>query len=115
MAAFGYGADRLRTLVSMATDNSHSYNCEKKSYRFFSVVFHPILFILAVNEDMHLSSDEIEVWPNRTTLSLWKIPIDLQFEKCCCHSRAFIFSTKVKHQISRFGVQEKECFMSLRY
>ena len=27
-AAFGFGPDRIGTLVSMATDNSHSYNGE---------------------------------------------------------------------------------------
>ena len=33
----------------------------------FSVIFYPILFILAGNEDMHKISDEIEFWPDRTT------------------------------------------------
>ena len=33
----------------------------------FSVVFHPILFILAGNDDMHDSSEEFEIRPDPTT------------------------------------------------
>ena len=33
---------------------------------FFSAVFHPILFILAGNDDMHKSSDKFEFWPDWT-------------------------------------------------
>ena len=32
----------------------------------FSVVFDPVLFILAGNEDMHKISDESEFWPDWT-------------------------------------------------
>ena len=32
-----------------------------------SVVFDPILFILAGNEDMHKISDMFKFWPDRTT------------------------------------------------
>ena len=43
---------------------------------FLSVVFDPILFILAGNEDMHKISDKFEFWPDGTTdyvVSVWKI------------------------------------------
>ena len=50
----------------------------------FSVVFDPILFILAGNEVMHKISDEFEFWPDRTigygVSCLWaskKLPLDL--------------------------------------
>ena len=41
---------------------------EKKVLPLFlgSAVF-PILFILAVNDDMHESSKEFEIWPDPTT------------------------------------------------
>ena len=41
-----------------------------------SVVFDPILLILAGNEDMHKISDEFEFLPDRTLRSK-KFPIDL--------------------------------------
>ena len=43
-----------------------TYNGENDVH-LFSVVFDPILFILAVNEDMHTISDEFEFRPDRTT------------------------------------------------
>ena len=39
----------------------------KRCLHVFSVVFDPILFILAGNEDMHEISDEFEFWPDRIT------------------------------------------------
>ena len=36
---------------------------EKNGVHFFSAVFHPFLFILAGNDDMHESSDEFEFRP----------------------------------------------------
>ena len=66
-AALGFGPDRIKTLVSMATDSSHRVIMEKKSCHFFSAVFHPILFVLAGNDDMHGSSEEFEIQPNLTT------------------------------------------------
>ena len=39
----------------------------KTCLHLFSVVFDPILFILAGNEDMHKTSDEFKFWPDRTT------------------------------------------------
>ena len=40
---------------------------EKRCCHFFSVVFYPILFILAVNDDMHESSKDFKIWPDPTT------------------------------------------------
>ena len=48
-AAIGFGADQIRTLVSMATDSSNRVIMGKT----FSHVFDWILFILAGNCDMH--------------------------------------------------------------
>ena len=42
------------------------YNGENDVHLFL-VIFKPILFILAGNEDMHKVSDEFEFWPDRTT------------------------------------------------
>ena len=44
-----------------------TYNGEKWCLRLFSVAFHPILFILAGNEDLHQISDEFEFRSDRTT------------------------------------------------
>ena len=60
-----------------------AYNGENDVH-LFSVVFDPILFILAGNEDMHKIADEFEFRPDRTTdyevSCPWvskKFPIDL--------------------------------------
>ena len=81
-AALGFGPDRIRTLVPMATESSHRVIMEKTVFPLFSAVFHPILFILASNDDMHESSDEFEFRPARTLTAelaalelLKKIPI----------------------------------------
>ena len=67
LAALGFGPDRIRTLVSMATESSHRLIMEKTVSPLFSAVFHPILFILAGNDDMHESSDKFEFRPDLTT------------------------------------------------
>ena len=84
------GFDRIRTLVSMATVSSHRVLMEKKCCHFFLAVFHPILFILAGNDDMHEISREFEIWPDQTPvcgvscpLASEKISIDLLYK--CCH------------------------------
>ena len=66
-AASGFGPDRIRTLVSMATESSHRVIMEKTVSPLFLGFFHPILFILAGNDDMHESSNEFELRPARTT------------------------------------------------
>ena len=58
--ALGLRPGRIRTLVSMATDSSQCCH-------FLSAVFHPILFILAGNDDMHESSEEFEIRHDPTT------------------------------------------------
>ena len=65
-AEFGFGPKWIKTLVSMATDSSHRVIMEKTLLPLFSAVFHPILFILAGNDDMHRSSAEFEIQPDRT-------------------------------------------------
>ena len=68
LAALGFGPDRIRTLVSMATESSHRVIMVKTvSPLFLSCFFHPILFILAGNENVHESSDEFEFQPDWTT------------------------------------------------
>ena len=66
-AALGFGPDQIKTLVSMATESSHRVIMVKTVSSLFSAVFHPILFILAGNEDMHESSNEFEFQPDWTT------------------------------------------------
>ena len=83
-AALGFGPDWIKTLVSMATDSSDRVIMEKTLLPLFSAVFHPILFILAGNDDMHGSSEDFEIQPDLTTdcgvccaRASEKIPIDL--------------------------------------
>ena len=65
-AALGFGPDWRRTLVSMATESSHRVIIEKTVSPHFLGCFHPILIILAGNDDMHESSDEFEFRPDWT-------------------------------------------------
>ena len=72
---------QIQPLVSMVTDR---VIMGKTVSPIFSVVFHPFLFILAGNDDMHKSSDKCEFWPDWTTdcavscpCTSGKIPIDL--------------------------------------
>ena len=46
---------QIQPLVSMAT---YRVMMGKWCHHFFSTVFHPFLFILAGNDDMHESSEE---------------------------------------------------------
>ena len=56
--------DQIRLLVSMATDR---IIMEKTVLLLFLGCFYPILFILAGNNDMHESSEELEIRPDPTT------------------------------------------------
>ena len=50
---------------------SHRLIMEKmRSSHFLSAIFHLILFILAVIEDLHKSLDEFEIWPERPLVSM---------------------------------------------
>ena len=64
-AALGFWPDRIGTLVTMATESSHRLIMEKTLLPLFSSVFHPILFILAGNDDMHGSSENSARSDNR--------------------------------------------------
>ena len=66
-ASVGFDPDRIRTLVSMATDSSHRVIMGKTASLRFLNAFDQILFILAGNDDMHESLDEFEIWPDSTT------------------------------------------------
>ena len=66
-ASIGFDPDRIRTLVSMATDSSHRVIREKRRHHVFSNTLDQILFILAGNDDMHESLDEFEIWLDSTT------------------------------------------------
>ena len=63
-ASVGFDPDRIRTLVSMATDSSHRVIMGKMVSSLFSNAFDQILFILAGNDHMHESLDEFEIWPD---------------------------------------------------
>ena len=54
----------IRPLVSMAADR---VIMAKTVSPLFLGFFHPILFILADNNDMHENSEEFEIWPDPTT------------------------------------------------
>ena len=96
-AALGFGADQIRTLVSMATDSSHRVIMGKRaSSRFLDC--DRILFILAGNYDIHKSLHEFEIWLDPTTDNRvscpWaseKIPIDLQWGKLRHHIFLAVF------------------------
>ena len=66
-ASVGFDLDRIRTLVSNATDSSHRVVMGKRRHHVFSNAFYWILFILAGNDYMHESLDEFEIWPDWTT------------------------------------------------
>ena len=55
---------QIQPLVSMVPDR---VIMKKPCLHFFSAVFHPFLFILAGNDDMHESLDEFEFRPDWTT------------------------------------------------
>ena len=65
--ASGFGADWIKTLVSMATDSSHRTIMGKTLFFSFLSCFDPILFILACNADEHKSLNELEFWTSQTT------------------------------------------------
>ena len=66
--ASGFGADWIKTLVSMATDSSHRSMMGKTVFfSCFLSYFDPILFILACNVDEHKSLNKLEFWTSQTT------------------------------------------------
>ena len=66
--ASGFGADWIKTLVSMAKDSSHrTIMGETVFFSSFLSCFDPILFILACNVDEDKSLNELEFWKSQTT------------------------------------------------
>ena len=62
LPALGFGPDLIRTLVSMATDNSHTRRkCCQHSCAF---IFDRIFFVLAGNENNHKSVNELGIRPD---------------------------------------------------
>ena len=110
VASLGWGKGCMRfwgkTLVSMATERPHWL---------FLVVFGPILFILAGNEDMHKISDEVEFRPDWITdygvSCPWvskKFPIDLQWENTVSMlTRSFLIESSSKLLVTRTGVKAR--------
>ena len=66
-AALGFVPDRIRTLVSMATDSSHRVIMEKMVSPIFLDCFSFDPFHTCSNDDMHESLDEFEFCPAWTT------------------------------------------------
>ena len=66
-ASVCFDPDRIRTLVSMATDSSYRVIMGKTVSSRFLECFDQILFITAGNNDMHESLDEFEIWSDLTT------------------------------------------------
>ena len=65
LAALGFGSDRIRTLVSMATESFHRIIMVKRVSPLFLGCFSSNPFhILAGRKDMHESSDEFEFQPD---------------------------------------------------
>ena len=60
-------ADGFRTLVSMATDSSQRVIMDKTVSPLFLGCFHWILFMLAGNNGMYESSEELEILCDLTT------------------------------------------------
>ena len=68
-AAYGFGTDRIKTLVSMATNSSPKVKMGKTVLPLFLGCFSFKLFYTssAGNEKLHDSSKELEVRPDPTT------------------------------------------------
>ena len=62
----GFGSDRMRTLVSMATNSSHMVimgkSCDHSSF----FIYNWFVFILACNERNHKMSNGFEIQQDRT-------------------------------------------------
>ena len=65
-ASVGFNLDLIRTLVSMATVSSHRVTVAKTASSIFRMFLFRTFLRLAVNDDMHESLDEFEIWPDST-------------------------------------------------
>ena len=99
----------------MATESAHWLIMGKRFLHLFSVVFDPILFILAGNEDMHKTSDEFEFRPDWTTdygvSCPWaseKFPIDLCWENGVSKlARSFLIGSSSNLLVTRTGIKSQ--------
>ena len=66
LTALGFGLDRIRNLVSMATDSSHRVILGKICDHSSSFIFDFFFFILAGNKDNHKISNGFEIRHNPT-------------------------------------------------
>ena len=66
-AALRFGADRIRTLVSMSTDTSHRVIMGKTVSSGLSTSFDQSLFIPVGNDDIHKSLNVFNIRSDRTT------------------------------------------------
>ena len=64
-SALGFGANRIRALVSMATDTSHRVVMGKPVSSGFLKYFYQSFFILEGNHDMHRGLNEFNIWSVR--------------------------------------------------
>ena len=62
--ALGFGPNRVRTLVSMATDSSHSVIMGESCGHSSALIFNRIFFNLADRKDNHKVSNEFEIQPD---------------------------------------------------
>ena len=67
MVVSGFGADWIKTLVSMAIDSSHRTIMGHTVFLCFLSCFDPIPFILACNAGEPKSLNEHEFWTSQTT------------------------------------------------
>ena len=65
LTALYFGPDRIRTLVSMATDSSHRLKWGKSCEHSRASIYHWIFFILAGNNDSNKSLDGFEIRQDR--------------------------------------------------
>ena len=66
-ATLSFGTDRIRTLVSMATDTSYRVMMGKTVSSGFSTIFDKNLFILVGKNNIHKSLNVFKIRPDRTT------------------------------------------------
>ena len=81
------GPDRIKTLVSMATDSSHRVIMEKTVWPLFLSCFS------SDPSDLHESLDEIKFWPDLTTGSMATDRVIME-KTAVCYPILFILAGK---------------------
>ena len=86
----------------------------RRCLHLFLVVFDPILFILAGNEDMHKVSDEFEFWPDWMTdygvgcpSASEKFPIDSYENGVSKLARSFLIGPSSNLLVTRTGIKSQ--------